>query len=437
MIVNYDVVVIGGGIAGSLTAIASSRLGVKTLLIEASSKVGGLATRGLVNPLMRYWLNNEELIGGIFKELLVDLKNEGGLLFNSFEADTLSSLLLKKLITSGTDVILNALPYAVETDGSRIESLKLITNIGEERAIKAKYFVDCTGDGSFGYLSGAKYDSGDAGGNNQAVTLMFTMAGVDFNKIKKNIESDRENFFAWVSPKQQVVSVAGYFKEIAKARKDGFKKLEDYFFYIQLPGEGRVTVNTTHVYNPKVLDPFSRATLRMELEEQIKELASFARQYISGFENSRIEKIADTLGVRESRRLKGKMTFTGNDVIHMRKFKDGIVKACYGIDVHKKKSLDNEKNEIPKYGDYYEVPLRALLSSDFENLAMAGRCLSSDFLGQSAARIMPTCAGMGQALGTVLALGLKKDLSPENVEKAEILDTLEKISYKNPKSGEL
>jgi len=76
---NYDLIVFGGGMAGFHCAIAASRLGKKVLLIESTGILGGMATSGLVNPFMRYWLNGEKLVKGIFSELLEKTENLNGI----------------------------------------------------------------------------------------------------------------------------------------------------------------------------------------------------------------------------------------------------------------------------------------------------------------------------------------------------------------------
>lgn len=148
---------------------------------------------------------------------------------------------------------------------------------------------------------------------------------------------------------------------------------------------------------------------------------TFAREYVRGFEKAEIEKIATLMGVRESRRARGLYVFSGEDVKAHRKFPDGVVRATYGIDVHNRSTQqvsEEERKAIPLYDDYYEIPLRSLISADLDNLAIIGRCFSSDFSGQSAARVMPTVAGMGQAIGQVLhkAISRGEDLSEISVD---------------------
>jgi len=432
MKLERDVVIVGGGIAGVHAAIACGRAGLKTTLIEHGSTIGGLSTMGLVNPFMRHWLGSEKLIDGIFGELLDRLKEENGLLINSFDSEIMKACMLSMLKEANVEVVFNTIPIEVKTIESILKSVRFFTSLGTSFEMEARYFVDSTGDGSLGFLAGAEYFSGDSNGINQAMTVMFTMSGVDFSKVIEDIRNNPSNFFSWVSPKQTIISVAGYFDEIEQAKKDGLEKLQDYFFFIQLPGESRVTVNTTHVYDLSTTNPFDVSLAMVDCTEQAMVLKKFANRYIKGFEKARIEKIADVVGVRESRRIKGLYEFSGVDVMSHRKFEDGVVKACYGIDIHNSPDVDdNEKTFIPAYKDYYEIPLRSLISANFENLGIAGRCFSSDFAGHSAARIMPTCAGMGQAIGAAISLAYKKSLPLKDVNAKNVKTVLKTISNRS------
>ncbi len=394
---KWDVAVFGGGLAGVSAAVNAMRIGRKVILIEHSFSVGGNATLGLVNPFMRYWIDEKILTRGFFKELLNELENMGGRKLNSFDSEILKLILFRKL--KGVDLLFRSIPIKVRRRRNRIESVDVINSLGEEIEIEAKLFIDATGDATLSYLAGTPVFSGDERGRNQAVTLMFTIANVDFEKVRQSIEEDKSNFFAWVSSTAEILSVAGYFKEIERARKDGLDYPNDYFFFVELPNGNRVTVNTTQLF-VDTTDPFQLSQAMAELHEQVHVVYEFARKYVPGFENSFIEKIAPLLGIRESRRAKGKYVFRKEDVLKKRKFPDGVVKACYGIDVHSEgQDLEKEKSSIPKYEDYYEIPLRAFISDEIENLAFVGRNFSSDFYGHSAARIMPTCVDMGEVMG--------------------------------------
>ncbi|MFW6262719.1 MAG: FAD-dependent oxidoreductase [Thermotogota bacterium] len=429
---KYDLVIFGGGMAGFHCALSAGRLRKKVLLVEQTGSLGGMATSGLVNPFMRYWLNNEYLVQGLFSQLLKRVDTLGGIKANTFDSE-LMRISLHSMFEEEKAIscMFNSQPIALHTESGNILKTTIMTGLSELIDVEADYWVDTTGNASFAHLAGAQTQSGDEDGNNQALTTMFTIAGVDFHKIKIDVKKNTDNFLAWVKPEMELISCAGYFKEIEIAKKHGMDYPNTHFFFVQLPGEGRVSVNTTHIF-ANATDSFDLSKAINKGIKQVLTVFQFAKEYVSGFENAYIEKIAPQIGIRENRRVKGLYTFSAQDVLKANKFEDGVVKACYGIDIHKKvsKLTDSDKTFIPKYTDYYEIPLRALISVDFKNLFMAGRCLSSDFGGQSAARIMPTCAGMGQALGIYLALyhGQNKPMN-----KNTLYQHIEQISHQIPK----
>jgi len=295
-------------------------------------------------------------------------------------------------------------------------------------------FLDSTGDASLAKMAGATLFSGNIECAHQASTLMFTMSNVDFERIRKDVCRRRSNFFRWVRLDLKPLSVVGYFEEIEKARKSGFNNLHDYFFFTELLGEDRVSINTTHSFDRDPVDPFELGKSIFDCCEQIDQLVAFSRKYVRGFEKSRTGEIANDIGIRESRRVKGLYVFSGKDVKSHRKFSDGVVKGTYGIDIH---SLETQKitpevrGSVSLYSDYYEIPLRAFISSDFNNLYTAGRCFSSDFEGQSAGRIMPTSAGIGQAIGVASAISFESGGPIREISRDEINRDLDRITDKN------
>lgn len=426
---KYDVAIVGGGISGFHAAIAASRSGLKTLLIEKNSTIGGLTTLGLVNPFMKYWLDEKILVKGIFHELTEKLKKSRGAFYNTFDSELMKIEMMKMLKESDVDLLLRTIVVDVKSTKDKIISLLVQASNGEKFNIESDFFVDSSGDGIVGYLAGNECFIGNEKGENQALTIMFTIANVNFEKIREDIRNKPKNFFAWVSPNMEVISVAGYFDEIEDAKKEDPNLPIDHFFYVQLPASNRVTVNTMNI-SKNAIDNLKLSKSVVDGTIMANQIFNFAKKYVKGFENSYLEKIASEIGIRESRRVKGLYVFTGEDVRNYRKFPDGVVKSCYGIDIHSevKKINEEEKKFIPLYDNYYEIPLRSLISEKFSNLAIAGRCFSSDFEGQSAARIQPTCAGMGQAIGTSIYLALEKNCSLTNISNLDIENQLSKIS---------
>ncbi len=129
---------------------------------------------------------------------------------------------------------------------------------------------------------------------------------------------------------------------------------------------------------------------------------------IPGFENSILLETAVQVGVRETRRAIGDYAVTGDDIKLGHKFDDAVARAVYGIDIHGQKDEESRMEHLPE-GQYYEIPVRALIVKDAENLLVAGRCISSTREGHSALRIQPTSSATGEACGALAALSVKQN----------------------------
>ncbi|HQQ57424.1 MAG TPA: FAD-dependent oxidoreductase, partial [Mesotoga sp.] len=195
-----DVVIVGAGISGVHAAIAAGKAGLDVLLVEREGSVGGISTLGLCNPFMRFWLDSGSLVGGIFEEILKDLARRGGLLANSFDSEIMKIIYFEKLKSAGVSLVIHSIPIEVERCGRLIKSVKFFSSQGSAFEVEARYFVDATGDATLSYMAGAETFQGDESGSNQAMTLMFTVSGIDYARVREDIKSNGENFFAWVKP---------------------------------------------------------------------------------------------------------------------------------------------------------------------------------------------------------------------------------------------
>ena len=143
-----------------------------------------------------------------------------------------------------------------------------------------------------------------------------------------------------------------------------------------------------------ILDPFVYSRALKQGRERIYRLYNFIKKYFKGCENSFISHISDTLGVRESYRIKGKYTYTKDDILTAKSF-ENIAFACnYPIDIHSNKK-DEDKLEFTKHT--YYVPIETLISFDNEKLYGVGRIISADFEAQAALRTQISCFSMGEA----------------------------------------
>lgn len=425
---DFDIVVVGAGLAGFAAAIGASKLGMKTLLVESTGVIGGLGVNGLVNPFMKYDYAGKDLIQGVFSELIKRLKKAGGYVGRAFNYEALKYHLVNLLKENKVNILLYTQIVDLQIFEKKIQKI-IGSAAGQLVEISGKQFIDCTGDAVLGKLAELTLLTGDEQSRqNQAVTQMFVLDNVQLNKTMEYVQQHPDDFFSWVNHQQKdiAISVAGFFKLVEQAIAEGMDLPRDHFFFIQLPEKTSVVVNTGHISITDANSPLAVSAAQLTGLEQTHQLTAFAQKYLPGFEDCYLQQSAAQIGIRESARIKGKYIFQQSDVTDFRKFPDAVVKAIYGVDIHQNQDEPSVKEVVLSYTDYYEIPARALIAAELDNLLMAGRNLSADFGGQSAVRIMPTCCGTGQGAGVIAALAALTGRKPADITAAEFQAELKK-----------
>lgn len=175
------------------------------------------------------------------------------------------------------------------------------------------------------------------------------------------------------------------------------KEDSNYFQVFTVAG----TSNSIAFNAPRILNTvLTRSEAYKQGRLSILRLSNFCKKYLPGFENAYISSIANTLGVRVSRRIKGKYIYTYEDLISGKKFDRPVLKSNYPVDVHSNKQ---GKSVLEHVMQDYELPIESLMSNKFDNLFAIGRCISADFKAQAALRIIPSCFSMGEGLAKYLA----------------------------------
>ncbi len=113
--------------------------------------------------------------------------------------------------------------------------------------------------------------------------------------------------------------------------------------------------------------------------------------------------MSSVLGVRVSRRIKGKYIYTYDDIKNSKKFKNPVLVSDYPVDVH---STDKNASILEQLYAEYQLPVESLMSADIDNLFVVGRCISADFMAQGAIRIIPSCFSMGEGLAKYMLKNL-------------------------------
>lgn len=422
---KYDIIVAGAGIAGISAAVKAARLGASVLLIEHYGFVGGMSTAGMVSPFMKHKVNDEILVRGIFEELENEMIDRKGMIDNGFYASSFRASAFELLKNANSTILLNAQINEVIRIGNSIKSIKVIAN-EEELTIDADVFIDTTGDAQLVYLGNFTWVKGDERtGKLQALTLFFRMANIDVKAVADYARQHKEDFFDWMEYDfdfNRIISIAGFFSFVKRAIAE--KRLPEeiqYIFFTTLPDSGEGSFNTSNILG--IDGSTSEDLTKAELigRNQVYQIVKLLLEEIPGFEKAILLETAVQVGVRETRRAIGDYIVTGDDIKYAHKFDDAIARGCYGIDIHGQKDEQSRMEHLPE-GDFYEIPLRALIVKDAENLLVAGRCISSTREGHSALRIQPTSAATGEACGALAALAVKykkqiRDVSFKEVQK--------------------
>jgi len=398
-------VVVGGGTAGIAAAVAAARNGARTILIERYGFLGGTMTAGLINPFMTFHAGREQIIRGIFQEIIDRLKALNGYdeKTQAFDNELLKVIADQMVREAGVDLMLHTYVTDAVMQGNTIRGVEAYSKSGRH-IILGKVVVDATGDGDVAVMAGAPYEKGrKEDGLTQPATLNFRMGGVDVERIPSREEINR------------------LFDE-AKARGEITIPREDVlWFYTTRRGEIHFnTTRITKVDGTKVED-LTRAEI--EGRRQMMELVNFLKNRVPGFENAYLLSSGVQIGIRETRRIIGEYTMTGEDIIEARKFPDAIARGSYPIDIHSPTGPGTFIKGPPP-SDYYEIPYRSLIPLKVENLIVAGRCISSTHEAQAAIRIIPIVVAIGQAAGTAAALSAKLSTPPRRLDVSLLRKTL-------------
>lgn len=447
---EYDVLVIGGGMAGFGAAVSASRLGCKTLLVERESCLGGLATAGLVNiPL--------DFAAGISKEMLARLDSVTGHWHRNTDPEKHKLILDRMVSESGCDLLL--VSHAVDTvvDKDKVCGVVIESKTGRQ-AVTAKRVVDCSGDADVAYFAGCECMSGrESDGKHQACSLEFRLGGVNWDAYQ-NSELKKTDP-TWI-------------KHIEKAFADGLLPylIDNHLNWVthvpgrpQHCGQDEISMCFAHSRNCNPLNARDLTRMYQEGREQADILWKFIRKTVPGYENCYLIDTGALLGVRESRRVVGEYVLKTLDFARAQTFDDTVCMSGHHYDLHNPDGPGNIKwaalefdgkthyvsthgksgswpppggfdaisDGFGRTGDAFQrrttpssIPYRCLVPVKMDNLLVAGRCLSSEFMAQAGCRLVLTCCNMGQAAGTAAALSLKQNVVPRKINVQELKSQL-------------
>lgn len=428
-----DVLVVGGGVAGISSAISSARHGAKTILAERNGVLGGTATAGLVAPFMSSTTPDGKtlLIKGVFEEFVNNMIAEGCAIhpldaqigswtayrdkghhgLTTFDYESFKRTAEKMCKDAGVDLMYHLLFIKADTRGGRIKAAYFATKEGIWK-IKAKTYIDCTGDADLAFQAGAPYIYGDGEGDLQASTLFFTVRGVDKAAMDAHNEECKRN---------DDFEGQFYMREILAAREAGEFPMWRQKIALFENLDGTYTVNMGQSDGVDGLDPKQVTEAEIDGRVQADIIVKFLRKYVKGCENCSLAATAADLGVRETRRIVGEYTVTAEDAKNSVVYPDAVFCCANHMDIHRKGRVEYVARNT---NDPYYFPYRALVPRKVDNLLCAGRCASAERPVMAAVRVIPPCFAMGQAAGTAAAMCALEGVAPRNLDTEKLVKVL-------------
>lgn len=359
---EVDVLVVGGGTAGTIAAIQAGRAGAKTLLLERNGQLGGTTTTGGVAfpGLFDAW--GKQIIAGIGWEMVKESVELDGGKFPDFKKVPqrhwqnqvhvnqfiYAILAEEKCAKAGVELAYHEFPQAIAktASGWQVDCV----GFGTQRRVHCKQIIDCTGGAEVvGMLNLPRL----RGEERQPGSMLF---------------------------------------QIGSAHNPAAGQLHRLYVH------GADSTN-------------SRTVTQANLTGRKSVLAKVRRG------KGRLMHMQPECGFRESYRIVGETMITVNDYTSGRTFDDAVSNAFYPVDLHTKTGV---RPKPLKPGTVPTIPLGALVPKDSRNIIVAGRCLSSDRLANSGLRVQASCMGMGQAAGVAASLAAKNGTTPLDVPLVEI-----------------
>ncbi|MFT4843523.1 MAG: hypothetical protein ACI8UD_002662 [Planctomycetota bacterium] len=434
---TFDLVVVGGGIAGTSAAITAARLGCKVALIQDRPVLGGNGSSEV-----RVWpeghTNHQPYphIGDVVRELVRKKGKGDGNAGNRDIYNDHRKLNLARAEPNLTLLLEHRANGATHERGHIASVRAQHTRSGRRQLIRGRWFLDATGDGVLGALVGADFEMTHQG--HMGVSNLWNVGEVEKNEYQLLCECEDDdpmslNFVqsnepAPFPPCPWAVDLSDKPFPGRKAQKDGKRDMANLS---QLGGWFWETGFDRH--------PITDLERMRDQNLRAMYGAWDALKNVDGqYPNQRLKWAAFIAGKRESRRLLGDVIVTGKDFHDLKPFADAAFPCTWHIDLHFPKSQfqkghegdefisDYTRGKGYKYKGPYWAPYRALYSRNIDNLFMAGRDISVTHEALGAVRVMQTCGMMGEIVGMAASLCKQHDCNPRAVYK-EHLDELKAL----------
>lgn len=450
VVLETDVVVIGGGPAGFGAAMRAGRNGLNVALVERFGGPGGAATSGYMCvtgqgssfPLHSEWVEGLRKEGWLFDAWKAYPQLEGNVLVhqsgrNSFYPDD-GAYVMNEMLEQAKVKMLYRTSYIDSVlkpgkDGDSSIDAVVVHNASGLQAIRGKIFIDCTGVADVVARSGSPYISaGNSKGQPVPFSLMYRVSGVNYEKL---FEYQKTDPALWTA--------------IAKAREAGDIPAELYMPYkFEIGGgwggyRGCPQLNMCAIRgNGEMLiwsfppsdwglnaaeNGFDASRGEILMRKLNVAEVKFLRKYVPGFENAYLSGMAPYMAIREGRHPQGEYVLSWDDVVNNRKFPDAVLRKSTGDTMDWSEDMVKRPNEVGEMvwkqpqrqgrkSYSVDIPYRAMLPKQLDNLLLAGECISSSYDMFYIRRLIPWCMRTGEVAGTAATMAVKQGINAKQVK---------------------
>ncbi len=414
--IDADLIIVGGGVAGTCAAITAAREGIRVVLVQDRPVLGGNSSSEV-----RLWIlgatshmgNNNRWAreGGVIDEILVEntYRNPEG---NPLILDT---ILLEKVVEeSNITLLLNTAVYEVEKEGRN--TIRQVTAFCSQNStryhLSAPLFCDASGDGIVGFLAGAAFRMGAEAQEEFGEKFAPTEAyGELLGHTLYFYSKDTGKPVRYVAP-SYALDIS---EKVPRYKTIG---LDDYgcrLWWIEWGGR----LDTVH----------ETETIKWELWKVVYGIWDHIKNSgeFPDAANLTLEWVGTIPGKRESRRFEGDYMLIQHDVVEQRQHDDAVAFGGWAIDLHPADGVFSEKpgcNQWHTKG-VYQIPYRCLYSKNIKNLFLAGRIISASHVAFGSSRVMATCGHAAQAVGVAAALCAQQGHEPADLQQGTLLRTLQ------------